>query len=122
MKHIFMSEIIKKSDTKKVGEHSVSVFTEYPANFKNLSVGVSLINGKYPSEGFDVDTEIEQVWYVESGSGQIYLNNEVTNIVEGDMIVLSPGDKYWIQGDALKLVVSSSPPWFAQQHKHINGN
>lgn len=105
--------------TTQVQEYGTSTFYEYKLPFNNLAVGVSVINGRYPQTGFDVDEKVEQVWYVESGEGTIQLANEEFVVKSGDMMLVKQGEKFWINGKNLKLVVSSNPPWTATQHKHL---
>ncbi|HYD93021.1 MAG TPA: AraC family ligand binding domain-containing protein [Candidatus Paceibacterota bacterium] len=109
-----------KRAAKQISEHTTSVFTDYSTDAKNLSLGVSEIHGRYPEAGYDVDTAIEQIWYVESGDGVVGTETETYTITPGDLVIISPNEKYWIQGTNLKLVVASSPSWFEDQHKHTS--
>lgn len=113
--------VIKKSDVVTTQENGVSRFHEYQFPFKNASLGVSEINGRYPQTGYDVDEEIEQSWYVEEGAGIMWVNGQEYTIEKGDMVHIPEGEKYWIKGENLRLVVCSSKPWFPEQHKHIEG-
>ncbi len=115
-----MSLHVRKRDAKRVAEHGVSTFLEYDLPFKRTSVGISEINGRYPSAGFDVDTKVEAVWYVLSGTGTLFVKGEAYQLDDGDMVMIPKNEKYWIQGNYLKLVVVSSPPWTPQQHKHVD--
>jgi mannose-6-phosphate isomerase-like protein (cupin superfamily) len=102
-----------------IGEHSGSIFHEYDLPFQKFSVGVSEIEGTYPPTGFDVDTQVEAVWYVLSGTGRVSVAGKIYDLKTGDMILLPVGEKFWIEGHQLKLVVTSSPPWTPEQHQHI---
>jgi mannose-6-phosphate isomerase-like protein (cupin superfamily) len=114
-----MITIVQKSEGRVLAEHPGSSFTEYGLPFQSVSVGVSEIRGRYPANGWDVDTQVEQVWYVESGQGNIENEQGVVAVHAGDMIYIPKGEKYRIEGTELKLVVSSSPPWTAEQHVHL---
>jgi mannose-6-phosphate isomerase-like protein (cupin superfamily) len=109
----------KKDSALKIEEHGISTFYEYPIDFTKMSVGVSEINGEYPQHGFDIDTEVEAVWYVLSGTGEVIIEDERFTLNEGDMIKVPQNNKFKIIGNTLKLVVISSPPWTAEQHKHV---
>lgn len=108
-----------KSEARKVKEHKVSAFYEYDLPFNKLAVGVSEIDGRYPQNGFVVDEKVEQVWYVESGSGTVFVGDDLMHMKKGDLIYIPKKKKYWIQGNYLKIVVSSSPPWSKTQHKQV---
>ena len=116
-----MKYVIKKLEAKILEEHGISRFTEYASPISTLTTGVSEIHGKYPASGFDVDEDVDASWYVVSGTGRIFVGDEVHKVAEGDIIFVPRGDKFWIEGDALKLVVTSCPPWNPAQHKHVVG-
>ncbi len=111
--------VVKKKETKILDEYGISKFYVYNLPFNKSSMGVSEINGRYPTIGFDVDTKVEGLWYVESGSGEIFLQNKIHKIQSGAMILVPKGEKFWILGKKLKLIVVSSPPWHPEQHKNI---
>lgn len=114
-----MQYLIKQSEVVTTQENGVSRFHEYRFPFQNASLGISEINGRYPENGFDVDQEVEQSWYVEDGKGTVWIDGKEYQMNKGDMIYIPEGQKYWIQGENLRLVVCSSKPWFPEQHKHI---
>jgi len=114
-----MQYVIKQSDVITTQENGVSRFHEYRFQFQNASLGVSEINGRYPETGYDIDEAVEQSWYVENGNGVIWVGGQEHPIAKGDMVHMLPGEKYWIRGDNLRLVVASSPEWSSAQHKHI---
>lgn len=115
-----MIEVAKVGDAKKIQELDISEFSEYPLAFKDVSVGISEIHGRYPASGFEVDASIEQVWYVEEGKGVIVTETKEYSVATGDMIRIPSGEKYAIETDRLRLVVSSSPPWSSEQHQHVS--
>ncbi|MEK7628582.1 MAG: cupin domain-containing protein [Patescibacteria group bacterium] len=115
-----MKYLIRKNEVVTSGEHGVSKFSEYNLPFNHFSTGVSEIHGRYPTTGFDVDTEIEAAWFVVAGTGTIFVGDREHLVAEGDMVFVPPNEKFWIAGNHLKLVVTSSPPWNAEQHKHID--
>lgn len=110
--------IARADDVSKTAEHGVSLFSEYDLPFSTFAVGVSEINGRYPQAGFDVDDDVEQVWYVIEGSALITLGEDQTEIGAGDMLLVARGTPYVIDG-TVKLVVVSGPPWRAEQHRHV---
>lgn len=111
-------KLVKKHEAKKITEYPTSMFTEYALPFQQLALGVSEIHGRYPEHGCDVDTGVEQIWYVESGDGVICVENKEYTVSSGDMLLIAKNEKYWIKSESLKLVVASSPPWYPTQHTH----
>ena len=114
-----MKFVIKQSEAKEFSENGVSTFFEYPFSFQNASLGVSEINGRYPQTGYDMDEEVEGIWYVEKGIGTIWIGGIEYSVEQGDIIHVPKGEKFWIEGNNLRLIVASSPLWHPEQHKHI---
>lgn len=112
--------IVKKSEAKAISEGASSVFYEYKLPGKLVCIGVSEIHGRYPEKGFDIDETVEGCWYVEQGTGFIGIGNEEHALEPGDVISLPANEKFYIIGNHLRLVVASSPPWYPEQHKHID--
>jgi len=56
---------------------------------------------------------------VESGKGTIWIGGEDHAVEAGDMIYVPAREKFVIDGKNLRLIVCSSPPWYLEQHKHI---
>lgn len=115
-----MKNIAKKSEANSMPEGSTSVFHEYKLPGQNVCIGVSEINGRYPETGFDVDEKVEGCWYVESGTGSIWVSGEEYTVEPGDAVLIPINEKFYIQGNNLRLVVASSPLWYPEQHKHID--
>ncbi len=105
-----MKFVIKQSDVITTQENGISRFHEYPFPFKNASLGVSEINGRYPGTGYDVDEEVDAGWYIEEGKATIWIGGQTYSVEKGDMVYVPMGEKYYIQGENLRLVVCSSPP------------
>ena len=114
-----MDYVLKASQAVTTQADDVSRFHEYQFDFLHASLGVSEINGRYPATGYDVDGKVEQIWYVEKGSGTIWVGGGEHTVEHGDMIHIPPGEKFWIDGAELRLVVASGPPWFPEQHQHV---
>lgn len=112
--------VIKKSEAILIQENPYSSFLEYHLPFKSVSMGISKIHGRYPTTGFDIDLAVEQVWFAKSGVGEINISGDIVEVGEGDMILIPKGIKYQILGNKLELVVSSSPAWYPEQHKHVD--
>lgn len=113
-----MQYVIKKTEAQIVKEGN-SQFHEYGLPFADFSVGVSEIDGRYPEIGFDVDEAIDAYWYIESGKGTMWIAGQEYSLEPGDMIAVPKGEKYWIHGEALRMVVCSNPSWYPEQHGNI---
>jgi mannose-6-phosphate isomerase-like protein (cupin superfamily) len=112
-----MAQLVKKNQTHTTSEHDVSTFIEYAMSSTQLSMGISAINGRYPASGTDVDTGLEQIWYVLDGDGTVTVGTDVYQLEAGDMLHIGKNEPYVIDG-RLRLMVASTPAWTAEQHKH----
>lgn len=77
---------ISQSSVKVIQENPVSKFYEYPILFEHFSTGVSVIDGRYPSSGYDRDDWVDATWYVVSGTGKIQISDDTYDVKYGDMI------------------------------------
>ena len=109
---------MQPADARQVEEHDISTFYEYAAPFSSHTVGVSVVRGRYPQNGYDADEAIDQTWYVASGVGQIGIGGRTYDLRQGSMVYVPKGTRYFIEG-TLSLVVVSIPPWSPEQHKHF---
>ncbi len=113
-----MKYVCKKSEARAVSEPS-SVFYEYHLPAKTVSIGVSEINGRYPETGFEIDEQVEGCWYVEQGTGAVWIQEVLYPLELGDVVSVPQGEKFYIEGNNLRLIVASSPLWSPEQHKHV---
>lgn len=110
----------KSSSTTTTQSKGDSYIKEYNLPLATMELVVSFINGPYPNEGgFDIDESVDQIWYVESGTGTVWIQGIEHMLEPGDELLVPKNEKYWIKGNQLKLVVASNPKWFAEQHKHL---
>lgn len=64
--------------------------------------------------------ECEEVYYVVSGSGVIHSEFGSFEISTGDVYHFQIGEKFWVEGDNLELVLVNAPAWRSDQHKNID--
>jgi mannose-6-phosphate isomerase-like protein (cupin superfamily) len=55
---------------------------------------------------------------VVSGTGKIEISHDTYDVKYGDMIFVPKGTPFSIDGNNLELLVTSSPHWTPEQHKH----
>ncbi len=59
--------------------------------------------------------EMEEIYYVVEGKGQMVLDGEEINLDKGDLIYISPDVEHRAHGD-FKVLVISKPPWSKEDH------
>jgi len=55
-----------------------------------------------------------------SGSGAIHSEFGNFKIQEGDLYFFKKGEKYWVEGKNLFLIVVNAPKWTPEQHKIVD--
>ena len=76
---------------------------------------VALISGREPITGFAMNNKSKEMAYVISGKGQINIDNNVTDISTGDVIIINRLEPFFWDGE-LKLFITCTPPWDINQY------
>ncbi len=61
--------LVKKSEAKKVSNSEKCTVWEYNTRTNRFNVATAYINGRFPDEKRVVNTELEELYYVQSGGG-----------------------------------------------------
>jgi mannose-6-phosphate isomerase-like protein (cupin superfamily) len=112
--------LIKKNQSKK-SENSKDCTVweyEYPSNL--FSFCTALINGRYPDKKRTTNLSCEEIYYVMSGFGIIHSEFGDFKIEKGDLYFFKKGEKYWVEGKNLSLVLVNAPKWAPEQHKIVD--
>lgn len=54
-----------------------------------------------------------------SGAGTVHSEKGDFEISEGDLYFFEKGEKYWVQGNKLLLVLVNAPKWTAEQYRPV---
>lgn len=112
--------MIIKKDTRE--EKKVSpggrVF-EYELESSRVKIATAKLNSRMPEEGSIINEKCEEVFYVVKGSAKFYLDNKEFDVSEGDIVEIKPNQRFHYIADNLEVVISTSPPWYAEQWKII---
>ena len=112
--------LIKKSESKKFENSKDCTVWEYEYPSKLFSFATASINGRYPNKKRVTNLYCEEVYYVISGSGIIHSEFGEFKIEQGDLYFFKKGEKYWVKGKKLVLVLVNAPKWTLEQHKNID--
>ncbi|MFA4930301.1 MAG: hypothetical protein WC570_00325 [Patescibacteria group bacterium] len=107
--------LIKKLQTRqKVNSKTCRVF-EYDFHRPNLGVAQVEINGNYPEYGWAMNKESDQIIYCLTGKLVVECNQDKYELGPDDAVFIDKGDKYWLNGQCV-LVVINSPEWTLEQY------
>ncbi len=111
--------LIKKEQRKEKQIAKNTFVWEYPLHNKNLGVALAKINGRFPDSGRTINKVCQEIYYVMSGLGKIFIEDEEFELNEGDVFLIDYGKKYYVAGENLVLLCSTSPDWYLEQQEII---
>jgi mannose-6-phosphate isomerase-like protein (cupin superfamily) len=109
-----------RSTAKKFVASRECTVWEYQLGSSKVNGSVAEVNGRYPTKGWAVNEECDELVYVISGSGKILMPDKETDIQPGDTAIIEAGEKFAWQGDELAIFIPCMPAWRPEQHKVID--
>lgn len=91
------------------------IVAEYPLMDTDIDIATAVINGRYPAQGYCINTSVKEMIYVLNGHGKICKENEFIEFKTGDAILIDKNEKYYWDANC-KIVMSCSPAWYEEQH------
>jgi len=111
--------LIKREQREEKQIAKNSFVWEYPLHNKNLGIALAKINGRFPDSGRTLNKVCQEIYYVVSGAGKIFIEDEEFELKEGDVVLIDSGKKYHVIGQDLVLVCPTSPDWHPTQQEII---
>lgn len=105
---------VKKSKAKVFSRPTCTVY-EYGGT-TNLDLAVGEIKGRYPEKGWVRNTKVDETYFVIVGKGKVYLEKEIFEVNEGDLVMIEKNKWYRAEGN-LTVVIACSPPWSPGQYE-----
>lgn len=62
-----------------------------------------------------VQKECDFVYYILEGKGTFYINDRPEPCAHDNLVVIPKGTKFSYEGSSLRMLLSSTPPWHADQ-------
>jgi mannose-6-phosphate isomerase class I len=112
-------ELIRNEDAPRFKNSPGCIATEY--NFKNennFNIASIDLDGRYPEQGYALNTISRELIYVKKGDGILVAGNKNVAINPGDTALIKPNEKYYLEG-TMELIISSSPAWHPGQYQNI---
>lgn len=111
--------IVKKENRVKKQIAKDSSIWEYPIHNEKLGVALAKINGRFPDSGKTVNKVCQEIYYIISGSGKIFIEDKEFELNEEDVFLIDAGKRYYVIGENLILACSTSPDWYPEQQNII---
>jgi mannose-6-phosphate isomerase-like protein (cupin superfamily) len=111
-------EFVKKSQAKKLQNTPVCLVWEYDIKDRQIDGAVAEIKGRYPDKDRVVNENSKELVFILEGRGRVVVEGRQIKLSKGDLVLISPKERYYFQGD-LKLFLVNTPKWTPQQHKLV---
>jgi mannose-6-phosphate isomerase-like protein (cupin superfamily) len=108
-------KLVPKSESVKYQNAATCTAHEYETDTPDINLARVEVSGRYPEKGTAVNTEVTELVYVAAGSGVVSCNGVPTQLSEGDVVSIAPGEHVYWEG-ALTLVIACSPAWHPDQY------
>ena len=112
-------KIIKSKDAILGTNTGICKTIEYSFGDKDLDLGIATLTGRYPEKGYCVNLISKELVYVLEGSGELFCEDEVVKLEQGDAILIEDNRKYYWLTKYCKVAMTCSPAWNPKQYKII---
>mgnify|MGYP001607984401 CR=1 FL=1 len=111
--------IIKKNQRKKEKISGKGIIYDYPVKSKKMGFSVQELDertpGRIPERGEYKNKICNEICYVISGKGSVFINNKKINISEGDIYFVKPNQKSFLIAKKIKILTITKPDWYKEQ-------
>ena len=92
---------------------------EYSFDDKDIDLGIAIITGRYPDEGYCVNLVSKELVFVLEGNGNLCFKDKTISFKAGDAILIGCGEKYYWETEYCKVSMTCTPAWTKEQHRII---
>lgn len=110
-------KILKKTNAVRHENSPACVAFEYRQPTDALDMARIELSGRYPSEGWALNTVCDALVYVVKGEGRLLSPDHATNMASGDQVYIPFNEKYALEGN-MELLFASTPRWSSEQARH----
>lgn len=111
-------KIVRQNQANRFENSPSCTAIEYSLDDKDMNMAIVELDGRYPNEGRAVNLKCKEIAYIIQGSGSITIEGNETELNQGDMLLIEPGEKYFWTGK-MKMAMPCTPAWTPEQHKEI---
>jgi len=111
-------KIIRKNQIARFEHGPSCTANEYPVDDKDINIAIIELNGRYPQKGWALNEISKELACIMEGSGSVVIDGNETQVSEGDLVMVYPGEKFFWQGK-MKLFMPCVPAWNENQYKII---
>lgn len=113
-------KVIKLKEAVSGANSDVCKMLEYSFSDKDIDLGISTITGRYPTEGYCINTISKALIYVLEGSGLLYFEEGSIEFQKGDSILIDANEKYYWDSSYCVISISCTPAWNKEQYRIVD--
>jgi len=91
---------------------------EFPMEDKDMNFSIAKITGRYPEHGRVTNIQCKEIVYVQAGAGKIVVDDIEHALSVGDVILISPNERFYWDGN-MTIHVACTPAFFPEQHVYV---
>ena len=111
-------KFISRSEARVHKNSDYCIATEYPLGDEDLDFATVQISGRYPDQGRVMNVVSKEACFILKGGGLIVVEGKEVLLDEGDLVLVTAGEKYFWEG-TITIAVTCRPPWSSEQHKRV---
>ncbi len=111
--------LVKKEQRKEKQIAKEGTVWEYDLPSKIIGFALSKLNGRVPDSGWMRNKVCNEIYYVISGSGILFIEDKKYELKEGNVFLIEPGKKFYVIARNLQLVLPTAPAWYPEQWENI---
>lgn len=111
-------KIVKKGEIARFEHGQTCTAIEYPLADPDINVAIIELQGRYPQTGRALNEISKELAYIASGKGKISVEDKETEVSEGDLVMVLPGEKFYWEGE-MTIFMPCVPAWTPQQYKIV---
>jgi len=112
-------QLVTKTQSTPFKNSETCTAYEYAMAETAINGAVIELTGRYPTTGRATNSISKELVYVTRGSGTIAVDGQETSLVQGDQILIQPGEKYYFNG-TMQLYIACTPAWKPTQHMYTD--
>ena len=109
-------KIIRAEESHLMQNGKSCTATEYPTSSPNINIARITISGRFPETGVMWNTAVEEIVYVEGGSGKVVIDAIEVILKKGDVVSYQKNERVFWQGE-MTLLIACTPAWTPDQHR-----
>ena len=111
--------LVKKEQRKEKQIAKEGTVWEYHLPSKAIGFALSKLNGRIPDSGRMRNKVCNEIYYVISGSGTLFIEDKKYELKNGDVFLIEAGKKFYVIAKNLQIALPTSPAWYPEQWEII---